>query len=248
MDYRLRITFGKTGAMKYIGHLDLAKTWERILRRAQIDLAYTQGFNARPKMQLAAPLPLGMTSGCELMDVWLAGGEAETAPVHREADLAALAGRLTAVSPPGLPILQITAVPLRSPALQMLAERAVYHITLSPIDFGDLQQRIDALMAQPTILRTRKDKPYNLKPLINRLSVDTQGALIADLVVTPQGAAGRPDEVIAALGLQEHGRVAYHRAHLGLRPLNAEGGDPPGAEMFDTAAEDVAEPETSDSD
>src|SRR4051794_17382356 len=56
---RLRIIFGKLGSQKYIGHLDLAKTWERILRRAQISLAYSQGFNARPKMQLAAALPLG---------------------------------------------------------------------------------------------------------------------------------------------------------------------------------------------
>jgi radical SAM-linked protein len=59
---RLRITFAKQGALKFIGHLDLAKTWERILRRAQLALAYTQGFNAHPRLQLASPLPLGFTS------------------------------------------------------------------------------------------------------------------------------------------------------------------------------------------
>ncbi len=47
-EQRLRITFGKVGSQKYIGHLDLAKTWERILRRAEIALSYSQGFKARP--------------------------------------------------------------------------------------------------------------------------------------------------------------------------------------------------------
>src|SRR5258708_16341321 len=68
---RLRITFGKLGSQRYIGHLDLAKTWERILRRAEISLSYSQGFSAHPKIQLATALPLGITCECELMYVSL---------------------------------------------------------------------------------------------------------------------------------------------------------------------------------
>ena len=68
---RLRLEFAKTGPTRFIGHLDLAKALERSLNRAQIPLAYTQGYNPRPRMQLAAALPLGFTSECELADVWL---------------------------------------------------------------------------------------------------------------------------------------------------------------------------------
>jgi radical SAM-linked protein len=68
---RLRLVFAKDGPARFIGHLDLARTLERMLNRAQIPLAYTQGYNPRPRMQLATALPLGFTSECEIADIWL---------------------------------------------------------------------------------------------------------------------------------------------------------------------------------
>ncbi|HLE27799.1 MAG TPA: TIGR03936 family radical SAM-associated protein, partial [Anaerolineales bacterium] len=68
---RLRLTFAKTAAMKFSGHLDLHKTWERTLRRARLPLAYSQGFNPQPRLQLASALPLGFTSECEVLDAWM---------------------------------------------------------------------------------------------------------------------------------------------------------------------------------
>ncbi|MCS6872599.1 MAG: TIGR03936 family radical SAM-associated protein [Anaerolineae bacterium] len=192
---RLRITFAKRGAMKFIGHLDLAKTWERILRRAQLALAYTQGFNARPRIQLASPLPLGLTSECELLDVWL----------ERPEPLEGLPERLMAVSPPDLPVLRVEEVPLRAPALQTVVESAVFRITprsdSAPEAVAGLPERVAALMAQPQLLRTRRDKAYDLKPLIRSLEIGADGALYADLYSTSSG-TGRPDELLEALGYQ----------------------------------------------
>ena len=68
---RLRLTFTKTGSLKYTGHLNLHRTLERTFRRAGLPLAYSQGFNPQPRMNLAEALPLGITSECEVMDVWL---------------------------------------------------------------------------------------------------------------------------------------------------------------------------------
>jgi radical SAM-linked protein len=68
---RLRITFAKTEAMRFTGHLDLHRTWERCFRRARLPLAYTQGFNPHPRLNLAAALPLGFTSQGEMIDAWL---------------------------------------------------------------------------------------------------------------------------------------------------------------------------------
>jgi radical SAM-linked protein len=192
---RLRITFAKRGALKFIGHLDLAKTWERILRRAQLALAYTQGFNAHPRLQLASPLPLGITSECELLDIWLERAEA----------LDGLAERLMAVSPPDLPILKIEEVPLRAPALQTMVESAVFRITpradSAPEAVAGMAERVAALLAQPQILRTRREKAYDLKPLIRALQIGADGALYADLYSTSSG-TGRPDELLEALGYQ----------------------------------------------
>lgn len=203
---RLRIIFGKHGSQKYIGHLDLAKTWERILRRAEIGLAYSQGFNARPKIQIATALPLGITSDCEILDMWL------TSPTPLEG----LAENLTRVSPPGLPIFKIEEVPLKSPAVQTILESSIYILTpLDTIDLADLRARVENLMAQSEIIRKRKDKHYNLRPLIRALSIDEDGRIHTELVLSNEG-TGRTDELLDALGLKDVG-VSVHRAELKLK-------------------------------
>ncbi len=68
---RVRILFAKTDAMRFIGNLDLHKAWERSCRRAGLPLAYSQGYNPQPKLNLASALPLGFTSQAELIDIWL---------------------------------------------------------------------------------------------------------------------------------------------------------------------------------
>ena len=74
---RLRLTFSRGGELKFISHLNIMKLWERALRRAGIPLAYSQGFSPQPRLSIAAPLPLGVTSEAELMDVFL---ERRTSP------------------------------------------------------------------------------------------------------------------------------------------------------------------------
>src|SRR5579862_1368863 len=66
---RFRLTFSKGEPVRYISHLDLMRTWERTLRRAAVKLAHSQGFNPRPRLVFAAPLPVGVTSDAEIVDV-----------------------------------------------------------------------------------------------------------------------------------------------------------------------------------
>ena len=68
---RIQITFSKQGSLRYTGHLDLHKLWERAARRAELPLAYSQGFHPQPKMNIAAALPLGFSSRCEVLDMRL---------------------------------------------------------------------------------------------------------------------------------------------------------------------------------
>ena len=65
----VRIKFTKVGDLMYISHLDLARTMQRIILRSGIDIWYSEGFNPQPKMVFALPLPTGVESNCELMDI-----------------------------------------------------------------------------------------------------------------------------------------------------------------------------------
>lgn len=65
----VRIKFSKTGDLMYISHLDLSRTMQRIMLRAGIDIWYSEGFNPQPKIVFAVPLPVGVESECELMDI-----------------------------------------------------------------------------------------------------------------------------------------------------------------------------------
>ena len=68
---KVRIKFSKIGDLMYISHLDLARTMQRIILRSGIDIWYSEGFNPQPKMVFAVPLPTGVESNCELLDIKL---------------------------------------------------------------------------------------------------------------------------------------------------------------------------------
>ena len=68
---KVRIKFSKTGNLMYISHLDLARTMQRIILRSGLDIWYSEGFNPQPKMVFAVPLPTGVESVCELLDIKL---------------------------------------------------------------------------------------------------------------------------------------------------------------------------------
>ena len=206
---RLRIQFAKQGALRYVGHLDLATTWERVLRRAELPLEYTRGFNPRPRLQFAAALPVGLTSEAELVDVWL------TERVSLD-PASALIERLNATSPGGLRTLQVAEVPIKAPALPPQVISAEYAITPNDPDLSadDLWARAQTLLAQTRIERVLRGKPYDLRPLIQDLRPDGDGVLVARLS-TGERANARADELIAALGLAL-GQVCAHRRRLFL--------------------------------
>ena len=66
---KVRIKFSKQGAMKFIGHLDIMRYFQKAMRRAEIDIRYSEGFSPHQIMSFAAPLGLGLTSNGEYMDI-----------------------------------------------------------------------------------------------------------------------------------------------------------------------------------
>ena len=146
---RVRITFGKTGAMQYVGNLDMHTVWERTFRRARLPLAYTKGFNPRPRFQVAASLPVGASSRCELVDVWL-----ENPPGIED-----ILSTLAAAAPNGLLILAGEEVTLSEPALQTRLISAEFMVTMrEPLVAGELVTRVNGLLAANQLTRVWRGK------------------------------------------------------------------------------------------
>ncbi len=192
---RLRIIFSKLGPTRYISHLDLARALERSLNRAKMPLAYTQGYNRRPRMQLAAALPLGFTSEYEIADIWMLES------INPKIALA----KIKPMMAPGIEVQRVAEVDLKGPPLQTLTSEATYQAAFidSP-EISVLEKRVIGLLVREEIWRQRKGKEYDLRPLILNLSIekrmDGSPGLKMDLSLLP-GKTGRPDEVIAALDL-----------------------------------------------
>ncbi|MCI0396859.1 MAG: TIGR03936 family radical SAM-associated protein [Chloroflexi bacterium] len=192
---RLRLLFSKVGPTRFIGHLDLARTLERSLNRARIPLAYTQGYNKRPRLQLAAALPLGFTSAGELADIWLL----------EKMDPAVAQQQIMSKMAPGIVVHQVFEAPLDAPALQTLTAEATYRVTLTDlVDRADLDRRVEALLASETLARSRRGKSYDLRPLLLELEVDESeepAVVLAMRLSLLPAKTGRPDEVLEALEL-----------------------------------------------
>ena len=202
---RLRLTFGKAGPLKYTSNLDTAKIWERVLRRADLPILYTRGFNTRPRISLAMPLPLGISSDCEILEISLRERIAFRQDELRE--------RLLSVSPRGLSIGAIAEVDAYAPSLHSLVTSAEYRIQfLDGIERQELQRRIDELLSRESIIvdrvRRRKRSVMDIRPLIIGLHLDSDDDLLAHLSVGDRGNL-RPDQLIEHLGFSE----LHHRVH-----------------------------------
>lgn len=187
---RIRITFQKLGALRYTGHLDLHKLWERAARRAELPLAYSQGFHPQPKMNIAAALPLGFSSRCEVLDMRL----------EHDIQLDGLVEKLQGTLPTGIQVTSVESVDERTPTLQTQVVSAEYEVSLAEAGFGsEVKRKIESVLAAESIVRIRREKEYDLRPLIEALDL-LDGKILMKLAAR-EGATGRPEEVLDMLGI-----------------------------------------------
>ncbi len=204
---RIRIDYAKSDLLRYTSNLDMQRSWERTLRRAHLPVAYSQGFHPQPRINQAAALPLGFTSRQEIVDVWFD----QALPVE-EVDAA-----LRRAAPPGVEITSVVEVDGHEPSIQTRVLAAEYTVTFTgPVEFADLQLRAASFLSAETCLRQRREKTYDLRPLVEDLrclETDPPGQPALWMRLSAREAAnGRPDEVVSALGFSpESARIERTR-------------------------------------
>lgn len=211
--YRYRITFTKDEAQRFTSHLDLHRSWGRLLRRAGLPLLYSKGFNPRPRLQLSTALPLGFTSEHELTDIWLT----EEIPCNE------ILERLQHSAPPGTRILEVEPATLNEPALPNQIDAVSYIVQINAdLTEKELSSAIHDLLLMKVLERERRGKTYDLRPLIHELEILSDGMehlSIGMKLAAKEGATGRPEEVLLALDL-DPSMAKIHRTHLHMVQAN----------------------------
>lgn len=191
---RYRLVFSKDGPARYTSHLDLARVWERLLRRAEVGLSYSQGFTPRAHLHLAAALPLGYASDAELLDLW----------TTQDWEAGLLAARIQAQCPEGISLRAIQRLPLDAPGLQISLRAGAYRVEFrEQIDLDALRNQVQGFLQQSQLLRERRGKAYDLRPLVLALALhgNEPTSLLMTLQHQQERGSGRADEVLDALGI-----------------------------------------------
>ncbi len=206
--------YRKEGELRWISHLDLMRTLERAMRRAQLPLELSQGHNPRPKLSFGPPLPLGASGEAELFAVHLT--EPWTAEVLKQ--------RLGAQLPTGLELVDVWTVPgYKKKETFGDLDMADYLVTIRDgASAGDIEARIADLLSQEELTVERGgDRPeriVDIRPMILLLRARQAGPGQVEVrmrLQTGSHGGARPQEVVALLGEGEPERlVQVHRIAL----------------------------------
>jgi radical SAM-linked protein len=206
---RIRIRYAKRGPMRFTSHRDFARAFERAIERANVPIAYSQGFTPHPKISYASAAPTGTASEAEYLEIGL------QAPVDPDALVRALDAALS----PGLDVLD--AVPVAVPGgLSDRIEAGAWRIDLPGVDPDELGKAVDAFLAADEVVVERLTKQgmrsFDVRAAVVSIGADvTDGALsppltptsgggdavcaILDLVVRQVTPSVRPDDVLSGL-------------------------------------------------
>lgn len=155
---KTRMRFTKTGSMKYIGHLDCMRFFQKVIRRAKLDVSYSQGFNPHQIMSFASPLSVGLTSDGEYIDI-----EFESLPEQSTQELVNYINQFTTEE---IFVTELHILDDKAKTSMALLNACDYLITWK--DGGtlsdnmgkeiDFEKEFEAFVAQEQILITKKTK------------------------------------------------------------------------------------------
>ena len=170
---KIRVKFSKYGPLRFIGHLDVMRFFQKAIRRAGIDVVYTNGFSPHQVMSFAAPLGVGLCSLGEYMDVEIASHQG----------MQDLKNRLHKECPYGIDILNVCLLPEKAGNAMASVAAATYAVAFKDPEksFSPYEAYVQKLLSQDEILVTKETKrstaQVNIRPGIYECSIQ-DGALV----------------------------------------------------------------------
>lgn len=215
----LRIKYKKENNMKFLSHLELIKTMERVFRRMGLPMAFSQGFSPKPKISYAAPLPVGGESECEFLDVELV----------EKVDIKDLLKNQKDFLPNGLEFLDAKYFGKVKSLMSQVSDSAyiIQVLTKEDHDKATIETMLETFMAQEVIEyekynKKKKLKLVNIKPLVQNtqvLTVNDNQIILKVLLTTGSNGNLKPEKFTeqfakhSGLELLE-GKERYRRVEL----------------------------------
>jgi radical SAM-linked protein len=184
---KVRIRFRKQGDLRLIGHRDLARTLERLFRRARLPLRMSEGFHPKARLSFPSALALGMEGTDEVLEVQLR--------CHVESD--SFVESLGMHAPAGLSFRSAEVMPANAPKARV--KRVRYEISVPAERGPQVQEAIDRLLAESEVFVPRRGRkePVNLLENLERLELVDDCLHIVQHVTG--GASGSPRDILSAL-------------------------------------------------
>ena len=206
---RVRLRFTKTGKVRFTSHRDVARMWERAVRRVGLPVSYSEGFSPHAKLHFGLALSTGHESAAEYLDVDLdvASDASDVEGAVSHLDIAALPALLTPALPVGIEATAAAVIPPGTPSLQQAVTSCTWRIEVAGATSAEVVAALDATMAAPTLMltRTRKStevtddvRPY-LLDLTAVAPTDCGTEISAHLATQPRGL--RISELLSVLGV-----------------------------------------------
>lgn len=192
---RFRLRYGKMGKMKFLGHHDLVRAFHRAFRRADIKLAYSQGFHPHPKLWFSPPLSVGLESAAEYLDFDL---------VRWNSNPSTITEALSANLPQGIVLMELTEIPLSQRPVSAKIQQVSYEVrSFCSVSSDEMCARIKEFNALPSfpieIRRKGKPRRVDLKASVEKLEFSDSGVAMV-LRSGPSGSMNPLDAIAAIIG------------------------------------------------
>jgi radical SAM-linked protein len=199
---KVRLRFAKRGRLRFASHRDVARAFERAVRRAGVPVSHSHGFSPHPRLSWVSAAPTGAASEAEYLEIGLT----------RLMEPSEVAAALDAALPHGVDVLEAVAIPLGSPALADLIDATRWRLELPGVPADELRAAVAALMATESLVVERLMK-NGRKPVDVRAAVRV--AEVTDPVADPAAGpvAGAPADLL--LGVDGADRRPY-RQHCAI--------------------------------